>query len=223
MIKKAKIHDIEVEYEIIHRKVKNARLEIKTDKIRLIMPLNNNEDEKIIQKHSNWIYNKITRIETFQKLADEKELNFKRTEKDFRDMIQILIGKYSTELHVNVNKIYFKRMKTRWGSCSSKNNININIYMVYLPSKLIEYVVYHEVAHLVEMGHNKRFWNIISQKFPDYKIIEDELLMYWLLVRKLIEEKLYQRIIKFNDQLKFIYKLFIIYDTISKYPNMAKK
>jgi len=189
MIKKAKIHDIEVEYEVIHRKVKNARLEIKTDKIRLIMPLNQNEDEIIIQKHSNWIYNKITRIETFQKLADEKELNFKRTEKEFRDLIRILVGKYSTELLVKVNNIYFKRMKTRWGSCSSKNNININIYMMYLPSKLIEYVVYHETAHLVEMGHNKRFWNIICEKFPNYKTMEDELLVYWLLVRQLIEKR----------------------------------
>jgi predicted metal-dependent hydrolase len=188
MIKKAKIHDIEVEYEVIHRKVKNARLEIKTDKIRLIMPLNYNEDEEIIRKHSNWIYNKIIRIETFQKLAEDKELNFQMTEKEFREMVLLLVGKYSTELHVNVNKVYFKRMKTRWGSCSSKNNVNMNIYMMYLPSNLIEYVVFHEIAHLLEMGHNKRFWNIISEKFPDYRRMEDDLLMYWLLVKKLIGE-----------------------------------
>ena len=58
---------------------------------------------------------------------------------------------------------------------------------MYLPSNLIEYVVFHEIAHLIEMGHNKRFWNIISGKFQDYKRMEDDLLMYWLLVKKLIE------------------------------------
>ena len=102
-------------------------------------------------------------------------------------MVLLFIDELSKELKVNINKVYFKRMKTRWGSCSSKKNININIYLMHLPSYLIEYVVYHELAHLVEMGHNKKFWNIISNKYPNYKNMEDELLIYWLLVRKLID------------------------------------
>ncbi len=187
MIKKAKIHDIDVEYEVIHRNVKHTRLEIKTDKIRLIMPLNYNEDEKIIKKHEKWIYNKISHIKTSQKEANNKELNFIRTDKEFKDMVLFSVEKLSKELDVKVKKVYFKRMKTRWGSCSSKNNVNINIYLIYLPAYLIEYVVFHEIAHLVEMGHNKRFWNIISNKYPDYKNMEDELLIYWLRVRKLID------------------------------------
>ena len=62
MKKTVKIYDIEVEYEIIHRKVKHARLEIKTDKVRLIMPLNYDEDEYLIKKHEKWIYNKLCHI-----------------------------------------------------------------------------------------------------------------------------------------------------------------
>jgi predicted metal-dependent hydrolase len=187
MIKKVKIQDIEVEYEVIHRKVKYARLEIKTDKIRLIIPLNYNEDEEIIKKHEKWIYNKISRIKASQKEADNKELNFVRTHKEFKDMVLSSVEKFSRILGVEVNKVFFKMMKTRWGSCSSRRNVNINKYLMHLPSYLIEYVVFHEVAHLVEMGHNKRFWKIIEQKYPDYKDMEDELLLYWLLIRKLID------------------------------------
>jgi predicted metal-dependent hydrolase len=188
MIKKTKIRDMEVEYEIIHRKVKHARLEIKTDQLRLIMPVNYKKDEEIIKNHEKWIYNKLSRIKTSQKEAENKELNFLITEKNFKDMVLECVEKLSFELDVNVNKVYFKRMKTRWGSCSSKKNININIYLMYLPFYLIEYVVYHELAHLVEMGHNKKFWNMISIKYPNYKKIEDELLIYWLLVRKIIDK-----------------------------------
>lgn len=185
MIKKTKINDIEMEYEVIHRNVKYARLEIKTDSIRLIMPLNYNKDEEIMKNNEKWIYKKLSRIKASQKEAENKELNLLRTDKEFRTMVLLSVEELSKELNVKINKIYFKRMKTRWGSCSSKKNINI--YLMHLPSYLIEYVVYHELAHLVEMGHNKKFWNIISNKYPNYKNMEDELLIYWLLVRKLID------------------------------------
>ena len=187
MIKKAKVQGMEVEYEVIHRKVKHARLEIKMDKIRLIMPLNFHQYEEIIKNHEKWIYNKLIRIKKFQKYSETKELNFIRTDKEFKKMVLVSAKKLSNELNVNVKKVYFKKMKTRWGSCSTKRNVNINIYLMHLPAYLIEYVIYHELAHLVEMGHNKRFWQIISNKYPDYKIMEEELLIYWLLVRKIIE------------------------------------
>lgn len=187
MIKKTTINDIEVEYEVIHRNVKYARLEIKTDKIRVIMPFNFNKDEEIIKNHEKWIYKKLSRIKTSQKEAETKKLNLLRTDKEFKAMVLLSVEELSKELNVNINTVYFKRMKTRWGSCSSKKNININIYLMHLPFYLIEYVVYHELAHLIEMGHNKKFWSIISNKYPNYKNMEDELLIYWLLVRKLIE------------------------------------
>jgi predicted metal-dependent hydrolase len=187
MIKKAKIQDIEVEYEVIHRKVKYARLEIKTDKLRIIMPLNYNEDEEIIKKHENWIYKKLSSIKASQQEANNKELNFLMTEPKFREIVLLFVETLSNDLNVKVNKVYFKRMKTRWGSCSSKKNVNMNIYLMHLPIYLIEYVVFHELTHLVEMGHKRRFWSIISKKYPDYKKLEHELLIYWLLVRKLID------------------------------------
>ena len=143
--------------------------------------------KKLLKNMKNGYTIRSARIKASQKEADEKELNFVRTQKEFKDMVLSSVEKFSMILGVNVNKIFFKKMKTRWGSCSSKRNININKYLMYLPSYLIEYVVFHEVAHLVEMGHNKRFWKIIEQKYPDYKDMEDELLLYWLLIRKLID------------------------------------
>ncbi|MDD3984532.1 MAG: M48 family metallopeptidase [Methanobacterium sp.] len=184
MIKKVKIQDMEVEYEVFHRKVKYTRLEIKTDKLRIIMPLNYNKDEEIIKKHEKWIYKKLNNIKRSEKEADNKELNYLLTETEFRDIVLLYIENLSNNLDVKVNKIYFKWMKTRWGSCSSKKNININNYLIYLPTYLIEYVIFHELTHLVEMKHNNKFWSIIAGKYPNYKKMEHELLIYWLLIRK---------------------------------------
>ena len=187
MIEKTVIKDMEVEYEVIHRKVKNARLEIKTDTIRLIMPMKHFNTKEIIKNHEKWIYNKVITIQELQKEAGKRDLNFDLPMEDFRTMVKDLILEFSNDLGVDFNRVFFKRMRSRWGSCSSKKNLNINVYLMFLPTKLIEYVVYHEVAHLVEMSHNKTFWNIISSKYPNYKDLEEELLVYWLKVKKYIE------------------------------------
>jgi predicted metal-dependent hydrolase len=187
MIEKALINDLEVEYEVIHRKVKNARLEIKTDKIRLIMPINHFNTSEIIKNHEKWIYNKVVHIKQLQREAEKRKLNLDLGEDEFKSMVKDLILEFTNDLGVDFNRVFFKKMISRWGSCSSKKNLNINKYLRFLPIYLIEYVVYHEVAHLVEMSHNKTFWNIIAFKYPDYKEIENELTVYWLCIKKCLE------------------------------------
>ena len=55
-------------------------------------------------------------------------------------------------------KISVKKMKTRWGSCSYKNNININLCVCYLPQDLQDYIILHELAHTVVKNHSRHFW-----------------------------------------------------------------
>ena len=186
MKNKVKIYDLDIEYEVIHRNVKYPRLELKTDKLRLILPEGYNDHEKLVYKHKNWIYKKISIVKTSMDEAKNRSLNLKRSEDEFRAFVMDYIGEISGELNVNVNKVRFRKMKSRWGSCSSQGNVNINSYLRYLPSRLIEYVVFHEMAHLIEMGHNKRFHNIISTKFKNHEEIEGELLVYWLLIKETI-------------------------------------
>ena len=184
MPKTVKIYDLNVEYNIVHRKVKYWRLELKNEKLMIIAPEGHDNYEKIIEKHKNWIYKKIKGIYASKDEAKQKELNYELDEGEFRELIRTLVEKFSLELDVTVNKIYFRKMKSRWGSCSSRNNININKYLIYLPESLIEYVVFHEVAHLVELNHSKRFWNIINEKFNNYKEIEKELSIYWFAIKE---------------------------------------
>jgi hypothetical protein len=183
-IEKTKINDLDVEYEVIPRKVKYPRLEIKTGSLRVIVPEGYDGACRLVEKHRKWIYKRLCMLERSKEEAGKRHLNLERTEEEFRSLVKDLVWKFADQLKVDFKLVRFRKMKTRWGSCSSKGNININRYMMYLPEELVEYVVFHEVAHLVEMGHNKRFWSIVSSEFGDHREFEDELSLYWILIRE---------------------------------------
>ena len=68
--------------------------------------------------------------------------------------------------------------KTRWGSCDSNRNIKLNYRLVMLPHKLIDFVIVHELAHILEFNHSKDFYKIISHIIPGYKIQQKQLKEY---------------------------------------------
>ena len=70
---------------------------------------------------------------------------------------------------VDYGRITIREQKTRWGSCSSKGNLNFNWKLVLLAPELLDYVVVHELAHRREMNHSKNFWKIVEAELPDYR------------------------------------------------------
>lgn len=70
---------------------------------------------------------------------------------------------------LNFNNLRVKELKTKWGSCSSLRNINLNWQLVLLSEHLIDYVIIHELMHLKEMNHSPQFWALVGKYFPDYK------------------------------------------------------
>ena len=73
------------------------------------------------------------------------------------------------------NKVRIKDIKYAWGSCSSKRNITINLKLATKEEKVIEYVVLHEMCHIREMNHSKKFWDLVEKNMNDYKIYKKEL------------------------------------------------
>ena len=76
---------------------------------------------------------------------------------------------YSSLLNLPYRALSLSSAKSRWGSCSSKGHIRLNWRLIHFQPELIDYVIVHELAHLREMNHSKRFWEIVSTVFPDYK------------------------------------------------------
>ncbi len=105
-----------------------------------------------------------------------------------KQYIEYIVENISSDLKINIKDIYFRRMKSKWGSCSPNKNLTINKFLKYLPENLIEYVIFHEMIHLKERRHNKHFWRIISTKFDNYEEKEKELFEYWFLIQKVVPE-----------------------------------
>lgn len=73
-----------------------------------------------------------------------------------------------------VTGLCFKSLKisaarSRWGSCSSQNNINLSVFLAFLPCELIDYVIIHELCHVSQKNHSREFWNFVGSYLPDYK------------------------------------------------------
>lgn len=80
--------------------------------------------------------------------------------------------------HFQYKKVFVKHVKSRWGSCSSENNINLNIHLMRLPDRLIDYVILHELSHTVEKNHGKGFWHLLEKVCPGSKALDKELKKY---------------------------------------------
>ena len=67
-------------------------------------------------------------------------------------------------------RITIREQKSRWGSCSSKHNLNFNWKLIMAPPQALDYVVIHELCHLHEFNHSPRFWSLVEAQMPDYKV-----------------------------------------------------
>src|SRR3989338_4162088 len=107
--------------------------------------------EEVKNKHISCLISKIIASKKLSQLKEEiDELNKKYFNK-------------------KINKIFFKNHKSKWGSCSSNNNINISTRLLFAPEPVMDYVCIHELAHLVEKNHSGKFWNLVEKAMPDYK------------------------------------------------------
>ncbi len=80
--------------------------------------------------------------------------------------------------NLHFENVYVKEVKSRWGSCSSVNNINLNLHLMRLPDHLTDYVLLHELAHTLEKNHGPGFWKLLEQICPGARKLDKELKKY---------------------------------------------
>jgi hypothetical protein len=97
---------------------------------------------------------------------------------ELKQEISNLIAKYEKPMRVSVNEFGVKKMKTRWGSCNpTAKRIWLNLELAKKTSECLEYVVLHEMAHLIERKHNRRFYALMSQYMPQWRGVNDKLML----------------------------------------------
>ena len=82
--------------------------------------------------------------------------------------VESRINYFNKFYNFKINRISIKNQSTRWGSCSSKGNLNFNYKIIYLKPELADYLIVHELCHLGELNHSKRFWALVKKTVPDY-------------------------------------------------------
>lgn len=99
----------------------------------------------------------------------KKTLLYHALRKFAESYLQTRVNHWTAECELTFNRLRIKDLKSKWGSCSSKRNINLNWQLVLLEETLIDYVIVHELMHLREMNHSPAFWSWVGKYYPDYK------------------------------------------------------
>lgn len=128
--------------------------------------------ENYILQKAEWVLEKLR----IMKKRSHNVVFTKRSKKEYlklRDealvMAQSKVEKFNKAYGFKFNKIAIKNQKTRWGSCSKKGNLNYNYKIALLPEKSADYIIVHELCHLKEFNHSRKFWNLVERALPDFK------------------------------------------------------
>ena len=92
-----------------------------------------------------------------------------------REVIVKRLQYWNTHYNYTYNRVAIRNQSRCWGSCSAKGNLNFSYKLLFLPPCLSDYIIVHELCHLKELNHSKRFWDLLGEAMPDYKTRQREL------------------------------------------------
>ena len=121
--------------------MKHPRCEFKTGSLLIVLPKKGWTPEQVLEKYGEWIKRKRATISTAIEQTNGTTLVKNRTDKELRALVQQYAETAQKDLNTKINKIYFRKMTTKWASHSQNNNLTINTDLRYLPEDLISYIV----------------------------------------------------------------------------------
>lgn len=162
--------------KIIKSRRKTIAIEIRKDAtilVRAPLAMRDAEIRRFLKEKENWIMAHLQKIEERQKTLSDVEPLSKEDIERLADLaikvIPVKVKHYANLMQVQYGRITIRNQKTRWGSCSGKGNLNFNCLLMLAPDEVVDYVVIHELCHLLEMNHSKAFWGQVEKVMPEYK------------------------------------------------------
>ncbi len=187
MIFEDKETGIKFEYEIIRRRVaKNLKVKIGKDcRVEVVVPaggwryVTNKYIEKFLLERKEFITSALSRYrklaKRFPDLFNFSVDHYRRHRKMAEELIKSKVDYFCRRMGFRYNRISIRNQKTRWGSCSSRGNLNFSYRLIFLSPEEQDYIVVHELCHLKEQNHSRKFWALVEEILPDYKKIHKTL------------------------------------------------
>ena len=172
-----KVTNENIRVQVIRSGRKSLGLEVRPDGTvlaRIPARLSDRKLKAFIEKQQDWILKKVDQVKkradarTKIKVPSVDALSDAEIQK-IEDKIADRVKYYCAVMQVTVGRITIRNQKTRWGSCSSEGNLNFNCRLLFVPDRIVDYVVIHELAHRRFMNHSKAFWKEVEKYMPDYK------------------------------------------------------
>lgn len=171
-----------IEYTLKRSKrAKNVRLVICCDSgLTVVVPrqLDSSSVESFILQKRDWVLRKIREMKNSSNRSlfiSKKRKDYLRHKESARVLVERRLEFFNKYYNFEYKRIAIRNQKTRWGSCSSKRNLNFNFRLVYLSDELIDYLIVHELCHLQEMNHSRNFWRLVEKTIPDCRELSRKL------------------------------------------------
>ena len=165
-----------MEVKIIRSNIKTVSIQVNQDlsiTVRAPQRVTQKEIKRILEKNDSWIQKHIEMLREKQAEAEDvKKLTAEEIKTLAEQALKLIpqrVEYFARQVGVTYGRITIRNQKTRWGSCSSKGNLNFNCLLMLAPTEILDYVVVHELCHRKEMNHSKAFWTEVEKVLPDYR------------------------------------------------------
>ncbi len=182
IVKKITLNSEKIEYTVRkHRTAKRLKLAIYCDGncvVTLPWRMGFLSADEFIKKNAEWVLEKMKAMKKIGRnslFARHDHVEYLKLKEHAREMVAKRLEKFNAIYGFKYKGVAIRNQKTRWGSCSSKGNLNFNYKILLLPQRHADYIIVHELCHLKEFNHSKRFWNLVAQTIPEYEKIVEQL------------------------------------------------
>jgi predicted metal-dependent hydrolase len=130
------------------------------------------EIDTIIESHREWIADERRKQRPRLRL-DPRHVSEVEARRAVRELVAMLVEDEAAALGVEPQRIQIRDQRSRWGSCSTRGTLSFNWRLVLAPFDVLDYVVVHELCHLREANHSRRFWKLVEERRPDWRAQRD--------------------------------------------------
>ena len=173
---------MEYEIELIRSRRKTIVIEIRQDCsviVRAPMRAPKKEITLFVEEKRDWIEKNLRkmRLRMDMQPLQEKLTDAQIEELKMRARLYIpgKVYEYAQKMGVTYRRVSIRCQKTLWGSCTAKGNLSFNCLLMMLPEDVREYVIVHELCHILELNHSKKFWAQVARYCPDHKRLRKQL------------------------------------------------